>query len=232
MIIINVIQVLLIGLWTLIFVYIIIPFLPAKLALWLTVYLWSPLTAFFTGSPIKTYGREKLDPHKNYIFMANHASYYDIPCLFLSTRRKLHFLAKAELKESVFAGFAIKKLQMVFIERGNAQKTAVSIRHVEEMIKSGYDIAIFPEGTRTKTGELGVFRKGGFKMAINANTDIVPITIKKSAIAWDRSNIRFRPTIVTVHIGDPIPVEQYTEDAAQSLVDKTRNTIQEELQKA
>ena len=231
MFILNYIQLTLIALWTLIFVYVLTVLLPSKVALWLTVHLWAPVCQFIVLSPIKVSGLENLDKNKNYVFMSNHASFYDIPILFWGSKRMLHFLAKSELKDSIFTGFMLKKLEMIFIERGNAQKSVASVRHAEDMIRKGLDIAIFPEGTRTKTGELGVFRKGGFKMAINSGTDIVPVTIKNSAKAWSRSNKKFRPTKVYIHFGTPIPVKDLSEEDAQKIATDTFNIINEELKK-
>ncbi len=229
MIILNIIQLILVAFWTLLFVYVLTLLLPPKASLWLTVHLWAPVTSFIVLSPIKSEGLEKLDPKKNYVFMANHSSYFDIPCLFYGSRRMLHFLAKEELKHNIFTGFMLRKIQMIFIERGNAQ--ASSMRQTVDLISQGMDIAIFPEGTRTKTGELSPFKKGGFKMAINSQTDIVPVTIKNSAKAWSRSNIRFRPTKVIVHFGDPISVKGLQENEATKLAVTVSEIINEELHK-
>lgn len=231
MILLNLIQLVLLGFWTLFFVYVITLLLPSKAALWLTVHLWAPINALIVLSPIKAEGLEKLDKNKNYIFMANHASFFDIPCILWGSKRMLHFLAKEELKHNIFTGFMIHKLEMVFIERGNAQKSTASVRHVVDMVSKGMDIAIFPEGTRTKTGELGPFKKGGFKLAINSQTDIVPVTIKHSAEAWSRSNLRFRPTRVTVCFSNPISVNGLQESDAPQLAAKTSAIIHEELQR-
>ena len=100
-----------------------------------------------------------------------------------------------------------------------------------DLISQGMDIAIFPEGTRTKTGELNPFKKGGFKLAINSQTDIVPVTIKNSAKAWSRSNIRFRPTKVTVCFGKPISVQGLQESDASQVATQAFNIISEELKK-
>lgn len=231
MFLLNYIQLVLIALWTLVFVYVLTLLLPSKVALWLTVHLWAPVCEIIVMSPIKVSGLENLDKDKNYVFMSNHASFYDIPVLFWGTKRMLHFLAKSELKNSIFTGFMLKKLEMVFIERGNAQKSVASVRHAEEMIRKGMDIAIFPEGTRTKTGELGPFRKGGFKMAINSGTDVVPVTIKNSAKAWARSNRKFRPTKVYIHFSTPISVQNLHEEDAQNLAAQTFAIIENELKK-
>lgn len=231
MIVLNILQLILVAFWTLFFVYILTLLLPPKVSLWLTVHLWAPVTSFIVLSPIKSEGLEKLDPNKNYVFMANHSSYFDIPCLFYGSQRMLHFLAKEELKHNIFTGFMLRKIQMIFIERGNAQKSASSMRRAVEMISQGMDIAIFPEGTRTKTGELSPFKRGGFKLAINSQTDIVPVTIKGSARAWSRSNIHFRPTKVKVCFGDPISVQGLQESDAAQIATQVSAIINEELHK-
>ena len=105
------------------------------------------------------------------------------------------------------------------------------MRKAIELISEGMDIAIYPEGTRTKTGELGAFRKGGFKLAINSQTDIVPVTIKKSAKAWSRNNIRLSPTIVTVHFDKPISVQGVEERDVAKISAQVFETIKQELQK-
>ena len=143
----------------------------------------------------------------------------------------LHFLAKEELKRNIFTGFVLRKMQMVFIDRQNAQKSVASMRQAVDLISQGMDIAIFPEGTRTKTGKLNPFKKGGFKLAINSQTDIVPVTIKNSAKAWSRSNMRFRPTKVTVCFGKPISVQGLQENDALQIANQTFSIISEELKK-
>ena len=106
---------------------------------------------------------------------------------------------------------------MIFIDRSNAQKTTSSMRKAIELISEGMDIAIYPEG--------------GFKLAINSQTDIVPVTIKKSAKAWSRNNIRFSPTIVTVHFDKPISVQGVEERDAAKISAQVFETIKQELQK-
>ena len=120
---------------------------------------------------------------------------------------------------------------MIFIDRKNAQKSVASMRQAVDLISQGMDIAIFPEGTRTKTGELNPFKKGGFKLAINSQTDIVPVTIKNSAKAWSRSNLRFRPTKVIVCFGKPISVQGLQENDAVQIANQTFDIIHKELKK-
>lgn len=231
MFIINFIQFIFLALWTFIFVYILTLLLPSRAALWFTTHIWSPVCAFIVMSPIKTEGIENIDPKKNYIFMANHTSFFDIPCLFWGSKRLIHFLCKAELRNNILTSFMLRKLEMVFIDRDNAQKTVESMRQTEKLISKGNDIAIFPEGTRSKTGEMLPFKRGGFKLAIYSNTEIIPVTIKNSAKAWSHSNIRFRPTKVTVHFHEPISVEGLKETDALALSKQVFQIINTELKR-
>lgn len=222
MIIINIIQLIFLSLWTIFIVYICAPFLNYNGAWYITTHWWAGGCARILFSKIKIEGLENLDPKQHYIFMANHSSYFDIACLFYATKRRLHFVAKQELGRQFFTGYMLRKLQIIFIDRSNAQRSAASMRQAIETIKSGKDIAIFPEGTRTKTGQLGVFKKGGFKMAIQSHTPIVPVVIEKSARAWARNNIRFRPTTVVVRFCKPVETDNLTENNAQALSEQVR----------
>lgn len=225
MVIINLIQLFLLSIWTIFIVYILSPFLNHKGAFWITVHLWAPGIAIILMSRIKVKGKEHINPNKNYIFMANHASFFDIACLFCATKRNLHFIAKEELSHQFFTGYMLRKLQIIFINRSHPQQSSASIKQAAELIKKGKNVAIFPEGTRTKTGTLGIFRKGGFKLAIISQTPIIPVAIEKTAIAWPRKNFGYRPTTVTVTFGPEISTEHTTDENVKELVEKTQGFI-------
>ncbi len=225
MIIINIIQLILLALWTIFIVYICAPFLNYNGAWYITTHWWAGGCVRILFSKIKIEGLENLDPKQHYIFMANHSSYFDIACLFYASKRRLHFIAKQELGRQFFTGYMLRKLQIIFIDRSSAQRSATSMRQAIETIQSGKDIAIFPEGTRTKTGKLGVFKKGGFKMAIQSQTPIVPVVIENSARAWARNNITFRPTTVTVRFGTPVETAHLQENDTQTLSEKVRKSF-------
>jgi len=225
MIFLNLIQVIFSALWTVFIVYIISPFLNYKAAFWITIHVWTPVITFLILSKIETKGLENIDSNKHYIFMANHSSYFDIVCLFNATKRNLHFIAKEELSRQFFTGYMLRKLKIIFIDRSNAQNSARSMKQAIEVIKNGKNVAIFPEGTRTKTGNLGAFRRGGFKLAIQAQTEIIPVAISKSAKAWPRNNFSFRPTTVTLTFGKPISIQGYSENDTKEIQDKVVNFI-------
>ncbi len=225
MIIINAIQILLIGIWTLFTVYVVGSITTKNAAFWFTIRVWAPVVQWILLSPIKTKGLENLKQGQHYIFMPNHASYYDIACLFHSSKLKLHFLAKDELRTNPFTGYMLKKLEMIFIDRSNSQKSADSMRKAIQFIQEGRNVLIFPEGTRTRTGKLGALKRGGFKLAINSQTPIIPVKITGTFRAWPCSNKNMRPTKVTVEFLDPISVEGLTESDSSDLMKKVKQAI-------
>ena len=225
MVIINFIQIILLALWTIFIVYILAPFLPHKGAFWITVHLWAPGIAIILMSKMTVKGKENIKDNKHYIFMANHASFFDIACLYAATSRNLHFIAKEELSRQFFTGYMLRKLQIIFVDRSNAQKSAASIKQAVELIAKGKNVGVFPEGTRTKTGKMGVFRKGGFKLAIQSKTPIIPVAIEKTAIAWPRNNRKLRPANVIITFGPEISVEEYSEENPKELVEKVQSYI-------
>jgi len=225
MIIINIIQALLIALWTLFTVYVVGGLTTQNAAFKFVKRNWSKGIAWILLSKITVKGKEKIDENKHYIFMANHSSYFDIPCLFLATDRRLHFMAKDELRTNPFSGFMLKKIEMIFIDRSSAQKSTESIRKAIQFIQKGRNVAIFPEGTRTKNGKLGPLKRGGFKLAISSQTEIVPVTIQHSARAWPVKNFPMKPSRVVVEFHSPISVSGMKEEDASELMKEVKNVL-------
>lgn len=219
----------LLALWTIFIVYIISPFLNYKGAWWLTIHVWAPGIAIILLSTIKIEGKEHIRSNAHYIFMANHASYFDIACLFYASKRPLHFIAKEELSRNFFTGYMLRKLKIIFVDRKNSQRATASMEQAVNHIAKGIDVAIFPEGTRTKTGKLGTFKKGGFKLAAMSNTPIMPVAIKNSQIAWPRKNFGFRPATVTVTFFPEISLDTFTADDLPQITEKTKQLIVQSL---
>src|SRR5690554_2130541 len=227
MIILNIIQMILVAVWTLFTVYVVGELTSKKIAFNFTIYVWAPVISYILLTKVRVRGKEYVKPERNYIFMANHSSYFDIAVLFMATRRKIHFMAKDELRTHPFTGFMLKKIEMIFIDRSNAYKSKESLQRASEFIKQGRDLMVFPEGTRTKTGKIGSFKRGGFKIAVDSHVPIVPIIIQKSAKAWPRNNFSFRPTTVTVEFCEPIETKDYTEQNISTLLSSVKTVMEE-----
>ncbi|MDA3882269.1 MAG: lysophospholipid acyltransferase family protein [Bacteroidales bacterium] len=229
MIIVNIIQMILIAVWNLFTVYIVGGLTSKKNAFNFTINVWAPVISFILLTKVCVRGKEYVKPEKNYIFMANHSSYFDIAVLFMATQRKIHFMAKDELRTNPFTGFMLKKIEMIFIDRSNAYKSKESLQRASEFIKQGRDLMVFPEGTRTKTDKIGPFKRGGFKIAVDSHVPIVPIIIQKSAKAWPRNNFNFRPTTVTVKFCEPIETTNFTEKNMSALLSSVKTIMEQKI---
>ncbi|MFQ3580078.1 MAG: lysophospholipid acyltransferase family protein, partial [Bacteroidales bacterium] len=157
--IINFFQIFSIALFT-VFTVILIILWPLNWIYWYGRKIWGPFCIFLAGGKVVHHGRENIQKDKNYIFVANHSSYADIPVLFTALNRDIHFIAKQELSKVPFLGWIMAKMQMVFIDRTNKQKSYSGVKTIMKQLSTGFDIAAFPEGTRSKDGTMTRFKKG------------------------------------------------------------------------
>ena len=155
------------------------------------------------------------DPKKQLIVLGKHQSAWETfvyPSIF---PKELCFVFKRELLYVPFFGWALASLKMIHINRGDREKAraAVAAQGVE-VLKEGRWIAIFPEGTRTPRGSFKPYRKGGVRLAISTQTDILPVAQNSGAI-WPRMTFLKKPGLITLSIGPVISVAGKTEEQLQ-----------------
>lgn len=189
-------------------------------------YMWSPFVLRLMGVKLKISGLDHIDAQKSYVIMANHNSFIDIPVLFKTMPFYAYFIAKQELKKIPLLGWYIQASGMIFIDRSNRQKSIVSIAKAGKLIENGKVVIIFPEGTKSRDGNVGPFKKGGFHLAAQSNTAILPVRIEGANKVWpNRKSFQMRRGNIRVSIGKPIQpnaLEKLTIDEQVNLV---RNTI-------
>jgi 1-acyl-sn-glycerol-3-phosphate acyltransferase len=195
---------------------------------WLSKYLWAPVSIIIPGEKLKIIKNESIDYTKPYVFVSNHQSYLDIPSIITAVDSLLYFVAKKELKKLPFLGWYISISGMIFVDRSNKKKAIESMKVAAEMIRNGKSILTFPEGTRTKTGEILPFKKGAFMMAIDAGVPIIPIVIKGTGDIFPATKIEFKPGHATIKICDVVETSGYNSENIDELILKVRNTIQKE----
>lgn len=161
------------------------------------------------------------------IIMCNHSSLYDIPLsLKAFPDHSIRMLAKKELAKIPFMGKGMKAAEFPFIDRKNRAQAIKDLERVRELMQSGIVMWIAPEGTRSKDGTLGSFKKGGFITAIRAGATIIPMGIRG---AYDILPARTYQLHINqkaeVHIGKPIDASQYNLENKEALIAETRETI-------
>lgn len=131
---------------------------------------------FIMGIRLKVSGWENIPQTGGYILAPNHESMFDIP-LLSSFPLHFHWIAKAEVTKIPVVGWAIRAMKVYLVQRNKSGKDLQVMAGVEAGLKAGDSVVIFPEGTRTRTGELLPMKKGPFKTAANAGVPIIPVAI-------------------------------------------------------
>jgi 1-acyl-sn-glycerol-3-phosphate acyltransferase len=188
--------------------------------------LWSRVLLWTAGVKLEVRMEAPLDPTEPYVFMANHLSTVDIWALFVAIPRKIRFIAKKQLGQIPLFGWAMAAGRFIFIDRQNPAAARRSINLACERIRSGSSVAIFPEGTRSRDGLLGPFKKGGFHLAVNSGVRVVPISIRGAREVMPPGRLLVRPGPVVVEIGAPISTAGMNLSQRDDLIAQVRGEIE------
>lgn len=178
---------------------------------------------FVGGVRLKVAGRENI-PDRPCIFVCNHESLFDIPAMFLAIDRGLFYIGKKELARVPFMGWYMWVIGMIFIDRSNKEKAKASLQKAARMIRNGKNVILYPEGTRTKTGEIGIFKRGFFNLSLESGVPIVPCGIYGARAVLPSGGWLIKPGTITVLIGKPIAPESYS-NATESFANHTRGVV-------
>ena len=154
----------------------------------------------------------KVEPGKSYIVMCNHTSHFDIPISLVAwSGYSLRMLAKKELYNIPLFGKAMSSADFPIIDRVNRRQSLKDLAHAQELMKSGILVWVAPEGTRSKTGELGEFKRGAFLMAVQSKAIIIPMGIRGAEKILPAKSLGLHlGRKIEVSIGEPIDASQYT----------------------
>ena len=129
------------------------------------------------GIKVEVQGLERFDPKGTYIYMCNHVSNLDPPIVVPLIPRRTSVLVKKELFRVPILSRAMLLGSFVPVDRSNRDAAIASVQRASEVLHSGINITVFPEGTRSRDGRLKPFKKGPFHMAIESGASIIPMTI-------------------------------------------------------
>jgi 1-acyl-sn-glycerol-3-phosphate acyltransferase len=172
---------------------------------------WAREIAKHCEYELEVVGKSNLGkPGESFLVMSNHQSLYDVPVLFHVLGSNLRMLTKTELFLVPIFGPAMKAAGFISIDRSNRERALASLALAKEKIAGGLNVWIAPEGTRSLTGELLPFKKGGFNLALEAMVRVLPVTLSGTRDILSAKGTRSRPRAhVRATIHPPISPEPY-----------------------
>jgi 1-acyl-sn-glycerol-3-phosphate acyltransferase len=178
------------------------------LPIWLGRHVWAPVGLWLAGVRLEVV-RPPAPPPGPVIFASNHESVLDIWVLFVLVPRAFRFIAKQELYRIPIFGWYLRVGGHVPVDRSNRTKAVASLSEAGEKVRSGTSIAVFPEGTRSRTGRIQPFKKGPFVIAREAGVPVVPIAIAGSGAVIPSHKLAVHPGTIRVVAGDPVYPKQF-----------------------
>jgi 1-acyl-sn-glycerol-3-phosphate acyltransferase len=170
---------------------------------------WTKFALWICRIRLRITGLEKVDPYGNYILVSNHASGFDIPVM-MNTFPHIRIMFKKELSYIPIWGQALRWGHHIMVDRSKGTEAMKSLDRAANDVRSGGQVLLFAEGTRTRDGKLLPFKRGAFSLAAKSGVPLVPVTINGSFRILPKGSFDIRPSLIEVVISEPIPTKQIT----------------------
>ena len=187
--------------------------------------IWAPGLMAGAGARLQVEGAEGIDWSRPHVLVANHQSVIDACALFRATPVPLRFVLKQEMTRMPFVGWYARQMGMLFIERGNARSSPQRLHDAATLVQRGACLCAFPEGTRSRDGNVGTFKGGLFQVAIEAGVPVVPVAIEGSGAVLPSAGFEVRPGTIRVHFGEPIATTGLHAGDRSALARRARDAV-------
>ena len=185
---------------------------------------WSRQVLRAAGTPVRVEGRERI-PAGPVVYASNHSSMFDIWALAATLPGSVRMLAKQELARIPLVGRAMVTAGHVVIDRPHPRRALEAYERAAAVIRSGVSALVFPEGTRSRTGQLLPFKNAPFGLAIAAQVPVVPLYVRNTFEIMPKGRFFLRPRPIRVMIGEPISTAGMTVERRQELRDRVHAAI-------
>jgi 1-acyl-sn-glycerol-3-phosphate acyltransferase len=175
------------------------------------------------GVKVLIVGLDRFDNQRTYIYMCNHVSNIDPPIVIPAIPKRTSVLVKKEVFRIPVLATAMRMGQLVPVDRTDRESAINSLKKGQEVLASGVNMTLFPEGTRSRTGELLPFKKGPFYMALEAGVPILPMTILGTRAIWPKGSWAIKPGTATVVFHSPIDPKTFSD--REALMEAVRASI-------
>jgi 1-acyl-sn-glycerol-3-phosphate acyltransferase len=194
---------------------------------------WCKRVVDNAGIELTVIGNENVTPSSTYLVMSNHQSLYDIPVLFVVLGKKMRMITKSELFKVPIFGPAMREAGFIEIDRSNRTRALEGLAVAKRKLQEGTSVWIAPEGTRSRTGALSPFKKGGFQLALDTGWPVLPVTLKGTRDVLRAKGVRSVPgakVIVSLHpVIDPKPYLELGKKGREALMANVRTSIESAL---
>ena len=192
--------------------------------------IWARTLCALSLVRVSVQGSENIDPKASYIFVANHQSLYDMPLVYGWLKNNFKWIIKKEFRKMPIMGKTCELMGHIFIDRSNPMRAKNSLDIAKQNLKQGNNsIFLFPEGTRTRNGQIGRFKRGAFTIARDLHLPIVPITINGAFNALPKGLNYIIPGTIEMIIHSPIDTTKLNDDNLNEMIYKIKTTIQSDL---
>lgn len=164
---------------------------------------WAQFIIRILMLPVKVEGRENLVKGQSYVFVANHQGAFDIFLIYGFLCRNFKWMMKRQLRQMPFVGKACEAAHHIFVDKRGASKIRATYDSARQTLQGGMSLVVFPEGARSFTGHMGVFKRGAFMLADDIELPVVPLTINGSFDIMPRTRdmkwVIWHPLRLTIH---------------------------------
>jgi len=178
-----------------------------------------------TGTRVKVEGSERLQDARNTVVVSNHLTHLDAPILALVIPADIKAVAKTEVFRFPFFHRCLRFAGIIEVDRKDHEQSQRAMGRAVESLRAGACFLVFPEGTRSRTGEVGPFKKGAFVVAAQAGSRIVPVALVGIRPLMPRGSFRIRAGTVRVRVLDPVEAGRYSYDQRDELTSEVRRRI-------
>ena len=175
---------------------------------------WAQANLGIARLKVSVLGLDKVDKKATYVFVANHSSFLDVLLLLAYIPNNFRFIVKQESFRRPMLGSILRGSRQIPVDRKNPKQSVLSLRDAAGMLSQGISIVVFPEGTRTRDGELGDFKTTPFLLPLQTGLPVLPIRIEGTFAALRRGSVLLRTLPVSVAFRDPIQVPSDRHDRA------------------
>ncbi len=187
---------------------------------------WAATILRAAGVTLTSTGLDRVAGHRSQIVVSNHQSWFDVLALFAVFPSSLRFVAKAELRSVPVFGSVVQWCGHIMIDRRNRRRAIESLRRAaRQLAERTLHVVLFPEGTRSPTGELQPFKKGAFVLAIRTQTPVLPVAVAGSRAIMAKHSYAIRSGAIEVRVGEPIEVHGLTGADRDALRDRARRVV-------